>query len=340
MPTLVTGATGVAGPALVSALLERGDSVRVFAREASDVSRLDDAVEIVRGDVMDSASVNDAVAGCSRVFHLAAHFDSWAPNPKIYFDVNVGGAVNVLEAALEHGVEMLVHASSASTIGEHKEETGSEATEHRGYFLTNYERSKWEAEQFVFEYVAKGVPAVIVNPSSVYGPGDVTGNGLTIMRMVGGQMTASTQSMAAYLYLDDFVKGLIAAGEKGKVGERYILSGANVTRFEFLRTAAELAGIAPVITITPAWVIRTLAAFNAIRQKITGKRPAISADAAAIALHGFRYDSSKATRELGIEFTNLEDGLDATIDWLYREGHVDLPEDVLEDAPDNEDVDE
>ncbi len=340
MPTLVTGATGVAGPALVHALIERGDSVRVFARENSDVSRLDDAVEIVRGDIVDAASVSDAVAGCSRVFHLAAHFDSWAPSPRIYFDVNVGGAVNVLEAALEHGVEKIVHASSASTIGEQRGETGSESTEHRGYFLTSYERSKWEAEQFVFEYVNKGVPAVIVNPSSLYGPGDVTGNGLTIKRLIGGNMTASTESMAAYLYVDDFIKGLIAADESGQVGERYILSGTNVTRVEFLRHAGELGGIVPVITTTPAWVIRTLAAFHSVRQKLTGKRPAISADAAAIALHGFRYDSSKATRELGFQFTDLEDGLDATIDWLYREGHVDLPEEVLEDNPDGGDTDE
>ena len=332
MSTLVTGATGIAGPPLVRALIERGDSVRVFARESSDLSRLDDAVEIVRGDIVDPASVRDAVAGCSRIFHLAAYFDSWALNPRTYFDVNVGGTVNVLDAASEHGVESVVHASSASTIGESKGETGSEITEHRGYFLTNYERSKWEAEQFVFESVEKGLPAVIVNPSSVYGPGDLSGNGLTIKRLIDGQMTASTNSMAAYLYLGDFVRGLIAADERGEAGERYILSGANVTRIEFLRTAGEVAGVVPAITSTPAWVIRTLTTFNSIRRKITGKRPAISEDAAAIALHGFRYDSSKATRELGIEFTSLEDGLDATIDWLYREGHVDLPEEVLEDS--------
>ena len=337
MPTLVTGATGIAGPPLVRALIGRGDSVRVFARESSDVSRLDDAVEIVRGDIVDAASVRDAVKGCSRVFHLAGYFDSWALKPTTYFDVNVGGAVNVLRAALEHGVESLVHASSASTIGEPKGETGSEMTEHRGYFLTTYERSKWEAEQFVFEYVEKGVPAVIVNPSSVYGPGDLSGNGLTIQRLIKGQMTASTNSMAAYLYLDDFIRGLVAADERGEAGERYILSGANVTRIEFLRTAGEVAGIVPAIATTPAWVIRVLTAFNSIRRKITGKRPAISEDAAAIALHGFRYDSSKATRELGIEFISLEDGLDATIDWLYRDGHVDLPEEVLEDSGEDHD---
>ena len=337
MPTLVTGATGIAGPPLVRALIERGDSVRVFARESSDVSRLDDTVEIVRGDIVDIDAVSDAVAGCSRVFHLAGYFDSWAVNPATYFDVNVGGAVNVLEAAYEHGVEKVVHASSASTIGEQKGETGSEMTEHRGYFLTKYERSKWEAEQFVFEYVDKGVPAVIVNPSSVYGPGDLSGNGLTIQRMISGQMTASTNSMAAYLYLDDFVRGLVAADEQGQVGERYIFSGSNVTRLEFLRTAGEVAGVVPAVASTPAWVIRTLTMFNSIRRKFTGKRPAISEDAAAIALHGFRYDSSKATNELGIEFTSLEDGLDATIDWLYREGHVDLPEEVLEDDDEDDD---
>lgn len=305
--------------------------MRVFAREESDVSALGDGVEVVRGDIVDSRAVETAVAGCDRVFHLAAVFDSWASNPRTYFDVNVGGTVNVLDACLDHEVERMVHASSASTIGEMRGETGAETTEHRGYFLTHYERSKWEAEQFVQEYVEKGVNAVIVNPSSVYGPGDITGNGLTIMQLIGGQMTASTETIAAYLFIDDYIAGLLAADERGKIGERYILSGTNINRLEFLRTAAAVAGIEASIATTPRWAIKTLARFGSIREKLTGKRPAISADAAAIALHGFRHDSSKAVRDLGLEFTDLEDGLDATIDWLYREGHVDLPDEVLED---------
>lgn len=336
MPTLVTGATGLLGPLLVRALVERGDAVRVFARTTSNTAKLGVDVEIVRGDITDYASVSQATAGCTRVFHLAAVYESWVPNPRSYFDVNVGGAVNVLKAALDHHVEKLVHVSSAATIGERKGGTGTEGTEHRGYFLTKYERSKWEAEQFVLEYVNKGVPATIVNPSSIYGPGDLTGNGLTLKQLLNGRMTASTDSTAAYLFIDDFIRGVLAADERGRVGERYILSGSNVKRTDFLRIAAEIAGIVPAITPSPAWIIQTFAKVQAIREKLTGKRPAISLDAAAIALHGFRYDSSKAMRELGIEFTTLEDGLDATIEWLYQEGHIELPEEVLDDDPDRE----
>ena len=341
MPTLVTGATGVIGPRLVKALLERGDEVRVFARPSSDVSVLDGSPEIVRGDITDADAVKRAVSGCRRIFHLAAVYESWVPKQRTYFDVNVGGTVNVLEAALESGIERMVHASSASTIGEAEGETGNEETAHRGYFLTNYERSKWEAEQLILEYVEKGVPAVMVNPTSVYGPGDLTGNGLTLKQLLNGRITATTPSMASYVFIDDLVKGLLAADEKGVPGERYILTGSNLPRNAFLRLAAEIAGITPVISLTPVWVIRVIVWMHDIRHKLTGKAPGLSRSAAAVAMHGFQYDGSKAARELGIEFTSLEDGLDATIDWLYREGHVELPDEVLVDsAEDDEPLDE
>ena len=210
MTTLVTGATGVVGPPLVRALLERGDELRILVRPDSEVEVLPDVdMDILDGDVTDRGDVMEAVKGCERVFHLAGLFKDTVENESAFFDVNVGGTVNILQAALDHGIQKVVVVSSASTVGEGRGETGTEDTEHRGYFLSPYERSKWESEQFVAEFVEKGVPAVIVNPSLVYGPGDSEHNGGRLTGLLNGVITASVDAPAAYVYVDDLISGFL-----------------------------------------------------------------------------------------------------------------------------------
>ena len=333
MLTLVTGGTGSIGVPLIEALLKRGDEIRVLARPDSDVDVLPDAdIDILDGDITDAEDVQEAVKGCDRIFHLAGLFRDVVEDQREFFDVNVGGTVNVLQAALDQNVEKVVYVSGASTIGERRGEVGAEDTEHRGYFLSPYERSKWESEQFVAEFVEKGVPAVMVNPSLVYGPGDSEHNGARLAAMLSGVITASVDAPAAYVFVDDVIRGIIAADEQGRPGERYILSGTNTTRVGFLQTAAAIAGVKPSLRAASPWQLKLFLWIERIRGKFSRRTPQLTRSAVETALHGAQYDSSKAVRELGLVFTELEEGLDQTIEWLYQEGKIDLPESVMPDG--------
>ncbi len=330
MTTLVTGATGVVGAPLVRALLERGDELRILVRPNSDVEVLPDMdMDILEGDVTDREDVVEAVKGCERVFHLAGLFEDTAERESAFFDVNVGGTVNIMQAALDHGVQKVVVVSSASTIGEGRGEIGTEETEHRGYFLSPYERSKWEAEQFVAEFVEKGVPAVIVNPSLVYGPGNSEHNRGRLTGLLNGVITASVDAPAAYVFVNDLIKGILAADEIGRPGERYLLSGTNTTRIEFLRTAAAIAGVDPTLRVAAPWQLKFFLWIEAFRGRFSKRAPLLTRSAVESALHGASYDSAKAENEFGLKFIALEEGLDQTIEWLYQEGKIDLPDDVL-----------
>ena len=330
MLTLVTGATGAVGVPLVQALLERGDTVRVLVRPESDVDVLPDAdIDILDGDITDRDDVIEAMKGCDRVFHLAGLFRDSTGNDTEFFDVNVGGTVNVLQAALNEKVKRVVYVSAASTIGEPRGEIGTEDTEHRGYFLSAYERSKWESEQFVAEFAEEGVPVVTVNPSLVFGPGDSEHNGGRLTGLLNGVITASVDAPAAYIFVKDLIRGIIAADEKGRPGERYILSGTNTTRIDFLRTAAAVAGVKPSLRVASSWQLKMFLWIERLRGRFSRRAPALTRSAIETAMHGASYDSSKAERELGVTFTPLEDGLDETIEWLYHEGKIELPETVV-----------
>lgn len=330
MLTLVTGATGTLGRRLIPRILERGDQLRVLVRPDSDISMLPEGdIDILDGDVTDADDVMEAVKNCNSVFHLAGLFKEWVPEQRLFFDVNVGGTVNILEAAKLHNAERVVCVGSATTCGQKFGETGDEATVHRGWFFTNYERSKWEAEQMVVEAAEAGVPVTMVCPSLIFGPGDLAHSGPRIADALNRTVTASIRSPAGYVYIDDVVEGLLAAEARGKSGEKYILNGINITRLEFLKTAAEIAGVKATISDAAPWQYRVLVGIDSVKRIFTRGKPVLTKEALQATLHGACYDSSKASRELGIKFTSLENGLDETIEWLYQEGLIELPEDVL-----------
>ena len=339
MATLITGATGTIGRRLAARLAARGDELVALVRPNSDEDVLGDLeLDLVEGDITDEGDVREAIAGCSRVFHLAGAFNEWLADEREFFDVNTGGTVNVLAAAA--GVEKMVHVSSAATIGQPQYEVGSEETVHRGSFLTTYERSKWEAEQFVLEAAEEGLPVSIVNPAMVYGPGDLRHNGRRLVSLLSGRPVATLTTESAYVYIEDVVSGIIAADERGRPGERYILSGGNMTREQFLVAALQVAGVKGNLQRVSAWQLRLLQYMDVVRRIFRPKEaPVVTQQGIDFALFGHSYDASKAIQELEIEFTDLEDGLDETIEWLYQEGLIDLPEDVLPEDGSDEDRD-
>lgn len=323
MTILVTGGAGFIGGNLVEALLARGEKVRVFdlkADQAIDLAA--QGADLITGDILDREELVAAMDGCDRVFHLAALLDLWQRDRSIYHRNNVEGTRNVLESALEMGVTRVAHTSSATTIGEADGEIGTEETVRRAYFLSQYERSKYLGEQVALDLCQRGLPVVILNPTSVYGPRQTVNVTGAIIRFLEGRLPVTVNSRLNYVYVGDVVEGQLAAMEKGKIGERYILGSDNVPMVEFFSLAGEIAGIARRPRAVPGGLLRMLAALLGATARLTGGRPAIAPDEARTASHSFIFDTSKARQELGLTWTPLRVGMEKTVSWLRNEGHI------------------
>ena len=323
MTILVTGGAGFIGGKLVRSLLARGEKVRVLDVGTSRTGHLASlGVEVVDGDILNLKDVGAALEGCDRLFHMAALFRMWQPDPTSYYAVNVEGTRNVLQSALEMQVKRVVHTSSAVTVGEAQGQLGREHTVHRGYFLSDYERSKDLGEQVAVDVCERGLPLVVVNPTSVYGPGQTSHLTDALARFLCGRLPAVIDARLNFAYIDDVVNGHLSAMEKGRVGERYILGGDNASLVEFLGLGAEIAGVPRKPRQVPAWLVRAVARILHVVSLATKRRPWVSLDEARTASHSFIFDTSRAREELGLEWTPLRVGLERTVSWLQQVGLI------------------
>jgi dihydroflavonol-4-reductase len=323
MTTLVTGGAGFIGSKLVEALLAQGEEVRVFDSRADAATHLADAgAVLVAGDILNRDELRSALDGCERLFHVAALFQMWQPDKRRYYRVNVDGTRNVLDGALEAGVRRIVYTSSAATIGEAQGQLGNERTVHRGYFLSDYERSKYLGERVALEVCERGLPVVVVNPTSVYGPGQTSHMTQALARFLNGRLPAIIETRLSFVFVDDVIEGHLAALEKGQIGERYILGGENAWLSEFLGLGARIAGVRGRPRKVPAWLVRVVARVLGAVSLATKRRPWVSLDEARTASHSFIFDTSRAEQELGLEWTPLPVGLERTVSWLRQERFV------------------
>lgn len=323
MTILVTGGAGFIGSNLVEVLLARGEEVRVYDLEANLASDLGaGGADLITADILDRETLVAAMEGCDRVFHLAALLDLWQRDRSVYHRINVEGTRTVLERALEMGISRVVHTSSATTIGEAEGELGTEETFRRPYFLSQYERSKYVGEQVAFELWERGLPLVVVNPTSVYGPRQTVNQTGAIIRFLQGRLPVIPDAELNYVFVDDVVQGHLAAMEKGSTGERYILGGQNVSMVEFFSLAGEIAGMPRRPRTIPGRLLQMVALLLDAASRLTGRRPLISPDEARTASHSFRMDTGKAREELGLEWTPLREGMERTVNWLRQEGLV------------------
>jgi dihydroflavonol-4-reductase len=323
MTVLVTGGAGFIGTRLVEALLANGEQVRVLDLEAHEAALPGDlGADLVVGDMLDREAVGAALDGCQRVFHVAALFAMWQPDRGAYYRVNVDGTRSVLETALAMGVRRVVHTSSAVTIGEARDQPGHEETTHRGYFLSDYERSKCLGEQVAFDVCQHGLPLVVLNPTTVYGPGQTTHMTGALARFLNGRLPAVVDAKLNFAYIDDVVDGHLCALERGEVGRRYIMGGQNASLVEFLSLGAEIAGVSARPRAVPGSLVKTAARALDALSRVTRRRPLVSIGEAKTASHSFMFDTSKAREELGLEWTPLREGLERTVSWLLDEGLV------------------
>jgi dihydroflavonol-4-reductase len=327
MKALVTGATGFVGGAVVRALVNRGIDVRVLARAGADLQNIQSlTVERVEGDLRDQASLRNALHGCRQLYHVAAHYALWAKDPAIFYDVNVTGTKNLLEAAREVDTERIVYCSTIGAIG--LPPGGGLGTEETPVSLEqmagHYKRSKYLAEQEVLKLAKAGLPVIIVNPSAPVGIGDVkpTPTGQVIVDFMKGRMPAYIETGMNIVDVDDVATGHLLAMEKGRIGERYILGSANLMLREVLEILSRLTGVkAPTIKL-PRVAILPLAYLNQWLANFTGHPPRIPLEGVKMAKYKMHYDCSKAIRELGFPKTPPEVALEKAVKWFRDHGYV------------------
>jgi dihydroflavonol-4-reductase len=326
-PTFVTGASGFVGGALLTALLERGDEVRALARaDASAATLQGRGAQVARGDVLDEEALVAGMRGCEVAFHVAGVNTLCPDDPFTLYDVNVRGAETVVRAAARAGVARLVLTSSAAALGEEAGSVGREDSPHRGWFLSAYERSKHDGERVALQAARRlGLDLVAVCPSSVQGPGRAGGTGRILIAYLNGRLPAFPDTRFSIVDVDDCVAGHLLAAERGRAGERYVLSGATLRASEALAMVAELTGTAPRARLLPAPVASGAAAVVERGLRLAGRTPPLCREMVRTMLHGHLYDGSRATRELGLAYTPVRDTFARTVRWAVREGLVTRP---------------
>jgi dihydroflavonol-4-reductase len=324
---LVTGGTGFVGSAVVRALLEAGHDVRVLARPNSDRRNVADlAVKVVEGSLEDTPSLARAVAGCRYLFHAAADYRLWVPDPAQMFRANVEGTRVLMKAALDAGVERVVYTSSVATLGLVSEGTADEQTPSTLEDMVGpYKRSKFQAEGVVRDLVAaRGLPAVIVNPSAPVGPRDhkPTPTGRLILEAARGNMPGYVDTGLNIVHVDDVAGGHLAAAEKGLIGERYILGGENLPFATILAEVARVAGTrAPRIRVpySVAYPVAIAAEFVA---RLSGKEPFITLDGVRMSKKKMYFASTKAVRTLGYRPRPARNAIADAVHWFNANGYL------------------
>jgi dihydroflavonol-4-reductase len=337
MRVLVTGATGKVGNAVARRLVERGDRVVALVRDPARARKtIPEQVEPIRGDVTDAASVRRAADGVEAVFNCMGMFEQWVADPASFDRVNAEGARNVAVAAREAGAARLVHTSTFDVFDAAQGGTVSEERVADYPKGTAYERSKQRAESLVLAEAVRddeaagprggpaGLEVVIVNPSAVYGPGPWARAGVDGMLRdaLRRRLPATPPGGMTLVHVDDVAAGHLAALEHGRPGERYILADGFAIARDLVRVAVEEAGrgwVPP--SLSPA-LARRLAALGERAARLVRRPPPLPAGQLHFLLWQARADSSKAQRELGLEFVPWERGIRQTVRWMLEDGHV------------------
>jgi dihydroflavonol-4-reductase len=327
MKTLVTGATGFLGSHVARELAVRGESVRVLVRPSSALRALDGfPAERVTGDLRDAASLDRALAGVSRVFHVAADYRLWSRDPREIYESNVTGTWNLLEAARRASVEKFVYTSTVATIAVPREGSlPNEATQASfGEMIGHYKRSKFQAEHLAMRAAETGLPLVIVNPTTPVGPGDSkpTPTGKIIVDFLNGRMPGYVDTGLNFVPVEDCARGHLLAAERGRIGERYILGGDNLSLKQMLSILAAVSG-----RPAPRWKIPHVLAYAAgyadtAVSKLLGREPRIPLEGVRMARHKMFVDASKAVEELGFAHGPIEAALERAVIWFEANGYV------------------
>src|SRR5580700_3414114 len=315
----VTGATGFLGRAIVEELVAAGRPVRALARSDSSAQRLIAlGAEAVRGDLRDRPSLEAAFDGCETVYHVAGANAFCVPDPRPMFEVNVAGSRRVVRAAAVAGVSRLVYTSSAATL-----DVAPPSGRRGRRFLSDYARSKFEAERVVMEAsTTTGLKVICVNPASVQGPGRTSGTARLLIGYLNGKLPAAVDGPLNVIEIADCTRGHLLAEARGVAGERDLLCGASMTLRAGLALLSRLTGLEDRPRFLPPRIALAAAACIEVAARARGKHTRFCGEMVRTLIEGAPYDGSAAARDLGLAYTPIETTMRRTISWYIEQGLI------------------
>lgn len=325
MRALVTGATGKIGNAVARRLVERGDEVVALVRDPAKAREvLPEEVELARGDVTEPGSIREAATGAEGVFNCMGLYEQWLPKQAAFEEVNSIGALNVIAAARQAGVRRAVHTSTFDVF--HADHGGTVSEDRVADYPkgTAYERSKQRAEELVLGEARHGIEVVVVNPSSLYGPGPWHGAGVdgVIRDAIRGRLPAVPPGGLTLVYVDDCAEGHLAAFDRGRPGERYILADGYATTRELCQAAVAAAGRGRVPPTIPGGVAKVMAVLSEGVSRAIRRPPLLARGQLTFLLWEARADSSKAQEELGFKPRPWSEGVPQLAQWMIDTDRV------------------
>jgi len=328
MLAFVTGATGFVGSHVARALAEQGASLRLLVRASSNTKNITELkADLVTGDLRDPASLQKAISGCDTLFHVAADYRLWVRDPEEMYRANVEGTRAILEAARRSGVRRVVYTSSVATMG--FTSNAQPANEQSPVSLDNmigpYKRSKFMAEQVAVEAAKSGIDVVIVNPTTPVGDRDIkpTPTGRIVVDFLKKKFPAYVDTGLNLVDVTECARGHIAALEKGRCGERYILGGENLTLKQILDKLAAITGLpSPSMRVPYVLALATGVVDEIVTGRIRGREPRATIDAVRMGRKKMFVSSAKAELELGWKVVPVENALRRAADWFRANGYA------------------
>jgi len=328
MKAFVTGATGFVGSHVARVLAEQGADLWLLVRSSSDPRNIEGlTADRVVGDLRDPASIEKAMAGCDVVFHVAADYRLWVREPEQMYRANVEGTRAILEAARKNRVQRVVYTSSVATMG--FTTNGRTADENSPVSLDNmighYKRSKFMAEQLALDAGRSGMDVVVVNPSTPVGEQDIkpTPTGRIVVDFLKKKFPAYVDTGLNLVDVTECARGHLAALEKGRSGERYILGGENLTLKQILDKLAAITGLpSPKIRVPYVVALATGVVDEVVTGRILGREPRATIDAVRMGRKKMFVSSAKAERELGWKTVPVDDALRRAAGWFQAHGYA------------------
>lgn len=325
MSIFISGATGFIGEQLSLFLANSGTKVHALVRSPQKAKNLQHSnIQLFYGDILDINSLQSSIKGCEQIYHLAAYAKVWSSEPDTFYQINVQGTLNVLNVALQEGVKRVVLTSTAGVFGPSIKNTINEKSQLAIPLTTEYEKTKRISEQKALEFTQKGLEVVIVNPTRVFGSGQLSqSNAVTTLIQKFNQgkwriIPGNGESQGNYVWVHDVVKGHVIAMEKGHSGENYILGGENISYNELFKLLRKLTGKNQILFKLPLGIMLLMAKLMMLTTKFFKRPPLITPNFVKKYNYNWNLSSDKAKKELGYQPTSLKEAIQDTIEWLNK----------------------